>query len=507
MKSTLGLSRTHTFKLAILALIGAALACGGPGVNISPDNPVVQESIVVEGLTFIEYVEQLGWQSVINPQNIAPWIVSPIPPPQGSRNITFSGWGPTQADLNSNDIPTIVLFEVRPNGCDAIATKGRQLATTTSTSQKWEMPNVEIPSDVAAVGAVVAYDGSDGRDAPFGNLLILNSEMLKSVVSEPESNVRVGFKADFAGRAMPHLCLELWRGAQLLGRVSADKDGNWKIPSVTVGPGDSVIEVRVWLHGENTTYTAFVNHTVRGPVPPEFVWPFGKMDGDNYLPDTSMGCITAWFGSNDLYLTNQDLKTYSFHNGLDIDCKDTINKPPNSTPTPAPDGSSVSDISVGTVRAISSGTVYIVDNVDNNDLGKYVAIDHGSWASMYWHLESIDENILKEGKDYQVQAGTPVGIMGTTGYVIGNPHLHLVAFWWPSDKESARKSYFIPAGAILINLNQSRIDRCEATKNKFNIDWSSYWMQFTNDVRTKDGTSFSACKEMNNQVCSCNEDQ
>jgi len=508
MRFDFRLSRIQRIGLALLALIGAGLACGTG--NISPSNPELQGPVVGEGLAFIEYLNQIG---VLDPGEIAPWIVEPASPPFGGGIITFQGWGPTQANLKSNDLPVITLHEILPNGCDDTYILGREIGSTTMSgnSNSWSIPNVLVTSDTdVVVGAVVK---SDGHVGPVSNLLNFNSYAIDVSIEKPGPNEQFMAKVDFEGTASSGQCLELWRGDQIQGEpVAADKNGLWKIPSVRTLPGENIFTLKVRLPGTASDYAKEVKYKVQGPIPPQFVWPFGTMEGTIYKPDTEMGCITAWFGSNDYYLTNPKVKSIAFHNGLDIDCKPTINPPNESTPTPQPDGSPISKVSLGTVRAISSGTVYIVENIPDPYMGKYVAIDHGSWASMYWHLDNIDETMQKQGKGYQVQAGTPIGIMGQTGNADGD-HLHLVAFWWPPDKESAKKIYTVPTGAILINLNQSNIDRCEATKNKFDIDWSYYWVQFTNNVKvttnkeTWTGTSFNVCKENKDQTCTCSKDQ
>ncbi len=154
---------------ALLALLFMEIACGVPGA--SPSDPAVQEPVVVEGLTFQAYLGMI--KAIQRPEAIPPWIVSPIPPPQGGGTVSFSGWGPNQADMKSNEPPTIALYEVFPNGCGKGFTLGNELGKTTinGDEQRWYISDIQISPEVTIVGAVVVAGGKEG---PLGNLLVFN---------------------------------------------------------------------------------------------------------------------------------------------------------------------------------------------------------------------------------------------------------------------------------------------------------------------------------------------
>ncbi len=488
MRSHYRMHPLHAVGLAVLSLFTAAQQCTN-GVNVAPDNPEVIRSIVVEGLTFAQYVEQLG---LLPPQSMAPWIVSPIPPPQGGGTITFSGWGPTQANLNSTDAPTIVLYEVLPNGCDGPLIKGDQLATTTGSNQEWQMSNIEIPPDVAVVGAVVAYNGSDGRDAPFGNLLILNSDLLKPVLLEPTPDTHVGFTASFAGQAMANLCLEVWRGAQLLGSESADQDGNWRLRPVQTAFGVNIIELKVRLIGEHTTYSAHEIYQVIGPIPPTLVWPFGDMERNIYRPDPTRGYITGWYGFNDYYAANYQTLQTNFHAGLDIGGVDDQ-----------------------IVRLVAPGIIKKenLDQTNDNYCGISVIVVHeDGWLTRYCHLKAIDANLLEIDEEQVFPVGTPLGIVGCTGrtwmeaeqrWVLNcyGDHLHIELIHAgkrfnlnPMDNQALLAFTSRPEQS---SLEEPDLKYCHSSQDLWDLDWSN--VKYNEDL----GTSFQKLTCPVGKICKC----
>lgn len=100
-----------------------------------------------------------------------------------------------------------------------------------------------------------------------------------------------------------------------------------------------------------------------------------------------LGPITQYFG--------QSLTVYGFHQGIDID---------GNTGDP--------------VRAAHAGRVVVAGHYDDCG-GLEVHIDHGDGvASWYRHLSRIDVAVGSN-----VEAGTVIGLVGTTGCALGS-HLH-----------------------------------------------------------------------------------
>jgi len=73
----------------------------------------------------------------------------------------------------------------------------------------------------------------------------------------------------------------------------------------------------------------------------------------------------------------------------------------------------------GLAYSMLPGRVAAVRHGDTG-YGNYVVLDHGNLRCLYGHLSDI---YVKEGTE--IQAGTVVGIVGSTGRAIGRPHLHL----------------------------------------------------------------------------------
>jgi murein DD-endopeptidase MepM/ murein hydrolase activator NlpD len=471
--------------LMVLALFAATEACIN-STNVPPNNPEVVKSIASEGLSLAQYMQQIG---MLPPQSMAPWIISPDAPLQGGGTVTFKGYGPNQDDLHSSDVPTIVLFEALPNGCADVVQRGRQLATvSSSSSREWELTNIEIPADVAIVSTAVRYHNQDG---PLGNLVVINSSLLKPVVVTPPQDQRVGVKANIAGEAMPGLCVELWRDAQNLTNDKADENRKWEIKDVPINPGVNLIEVRVWIHGESNLYTSLDTYKITGP--PQIIWPFGEMENNTYKPDLTKGYITTWFGFNDFYWNHYaDLKT-NFHSGLDI-----------------------GGVNDQVVRSVADGTIKKanLDETDDNYCGINVVVVHaGGWTTRYCHLKEIDKELLKIKDEQSIPAGTPLGIVGCTGHTWDakqkkwlpncfGPHLHLDVLY-----ASQYMNLNPPPGQSLLSFTSTPDDTtatepemkyCYGTSNIWNLDWPS--VKYKDD----DGTSFSKMPTCpTDQVCKC----
>jgi len=458
------LSRGKRIGLALVTLLLVEIACGD--IPVRPDDPAVQEPVVVEGLTFQGYLGMI--KAIQRPEAIPPWIVSPIPPPQGGGTISFSGWGPNQADMKSNEPPTIVLHEVFPNGCGKGFTLGNELGKTTITAneQRWYISDVQISAEVTIVGAVVV---SGGKEGPLGNLLVFNSERLKPKITEPKVGAEPMISSDFSGEAFRGLCLSLWRGDQLLGRATVDTNGKWSIPTIPLKPGENFIVLRVEQFNNLQ-----VNHTVKGPNSPNIAWPFGTDENGQY-----QGYITTWFGPNDYYKNNaQDLGT-DFHGGIDI-----------------------GGVKGETVMSIASGTIKELHSTNDNACGIYVMIEHkDGWISTYCHLQSIDKGLID---DKVYPAGTPLGIVGCTGRVWDaktqkwkpmcfGDHLHLQLRWRNGQLVNLNPS----AGTTFSNRETYDLKYCASIFDVWEIDWSKV------TVQSDDGTSFEQLSCPANQICTC----
>lgn len=107
--------------------------------------------------------------------------------------------------------------------------------------------------------------------------------------------------------------------------------------------------------------------------------------------------VTSYFGDRVLNHATQ------YHQGLDI----------------IPKSRSITE----RILATSSGT--IIDANENRLYGKYILIDHGKYLTFYAHLSKIYwQNVTTHAViGEHVDAGDPLGIIGTTGLSTG-VHLH-----------------------------------------------------------------------------------
>lgn len=101
--------------------------------------------------------------------------------------------------------------------------------------------------------------------------------------------------------------------------------------------------------------------------------------------------LTSAYGFRNISVKD---KKYWWHNGIDF--KASINTP---------------------VYAVAAGKVMAATN-DDQGYGKYIAIDHGKWGSLYAHLADY---VVTRAQT--IKAGELIGYSGESGYVTA-AHLH-----------------------------------------------------------------------------------
>lgn len=157
--------------------------------------------------------------------------------------------------------------------------------------------------------------------------------------------------------------------------------------------------------------------------------------------------VTSNFGPRKLLNMN-------YHNGIDI-------------------GPLSQDKQGDNIYAINDGTVR-VSKVDSTGYGNYIVIDHGTWCSLYAHLQTLE---VKVGQ--RVKTGEIVGHMGNTGTSTG-VHLHFeirdcsYVRFWERDKSSGKSSgkyiYAVDSQPLLIkNTSNIKTDR-EKVQEHFDFD-------------------------------------
>jgi len=240
------------------------------------------------------------------------------------------------------------------------------------------------------------------------------------------------------------------------------------------------------LIGEHTTYTAYENYRVAGPILPQLSWPFGnEIEPGEFEPDSAIGHVSTWFGYDTYYhrkyyigwcvkegktildiqnaTTGDEMirkcaeaggvrRTFStyFHNGLDISVTGERDE----------NGQSVSK-----VLAVADGVVDAVDADGGGDYGKYVIIKHGSANTGYWYSQYCHLDEVSVKKDDTISVSDPIGNVGCTGHCFGM-HLHLIVYW----KEATR---------VYTNLNpmtdqtSREMDPCFASYDVWeNVTWN-----------------------------------
>jgi hypothetical protein len=494
---------------ACVVLLTAMLAC-----EVSPTNPNVPPVVPPMSQIFLTFLKEL--QQLPSNMVIAPLITEPQPPVNSSGTLTFRGYAPNSSDLKSANPPTVVLYEVMPLDCNGNVKRGEKLqsapvggnstAANSSGNQEalrsWEMVDVKIPDNVLFVVAVLEVDG---KEASKSEVLAVNVTRVTPVISSPAPDQKVGIKVNLTGNSLVGLCLTLKRGSDwvqdlLIGDPARVKqpgtEMEWTMANIPTQAG--VNEFSLSLRGIPSIPPATIKLTQKVP---SLVWPFGKMENGVYVPDPTMDCVMTWGGTNDFYIDNALSLGTNNHRGLDLDC-----------------GSKDNDLAV---RAVADGTVIAVDPIwqykDENGKdvkeynGIYIAVDHGDWVSMYWHLENTkrEDGKTDTAVDDPVKAGDMIGKMGKTGWATG-VHLHLTAFWWGNiNLKDPYKNYVkkngkatIPSGAVYINLNKPDLMICPGINGLWNLDWTKVSVK---GPPVSIGTTFNTCPTSKTVPCACSD--
>lgn len=457
----------------LLVLLLAQLACSS-GVN--PSDPNIPPSISPYLPIFSNYISYLkGLPPGQVPQ---PLILDPRSPAVSSGPLTIHGLGPSLADVKSSAAPVVNLYAVASIDCAGQLTRAGLLgsaavglnATDPTAARQWQIANLVIPAAVHILAATLMVDGQEG---PYSDLLVVNADSLVPTFTSPAPDQAVGRKVTITGKAYPGLCLSVYYEDSLfldqaIAPAPADPTApaDWSLPPLAVREGQTHILARI--KGVSAVPAASLQVNLQSP---KVTWPFGTKENGSYTPDLSVGCVTAWSGTNDYHITTR----YKVHNGIDLDC--------------------AASASIA-VRAVGDGTVYVAHTANDRDTGLNVAIDHGAWVSWYMHLAEIN---VVEGDT--VTAGDQIGVMGTTGNSTG-VHLHLQVFWWGDESTKAafitrtnNNDAVIQPGSEIVTLNKPDTAYCGGTANLWTADW--------NQVRVVDmnGTRFSACAASG--ACAC----
>lgn len=153
--------------------------------------------------------------------------------------------------------------------------------------------------------------------------------------------------------------------------------------------------------------------------------------------------ITSTFGFRNILGMN-------YHNGIDI-------------------GPLTKDKQGDNIYAVNDGIVR-VSKVDPTGYGNYVVIDHGTWCSLYAHLQALEVRVAQI-----VKTGEIIGHMGNTGTSTG-VHLHFeirdcnYARFWERDKTSGKYIHAVACQPLLnkvtINIKTDR----EKVQEHFDFD-------------------------------------
>ena len=464
---------TKRQRLVILALLFlVVLACTD---DADPKDPTVQHVLTSNALVYYDILDQFG---LFNPLDGPPRIVEIEE--SGGHTLSFSGMWPVDDELMDEESLGIQVYEMIPNGCGNEMTAGRLLGQTDWISSKgeWEIEDVQIPDDVHFFSSVLVVN--EKKFSGFGNSYIwkkgstsfgsalggikmkdAGSNQLKVDVDK-QTAVAVG-NAEVNGQGIVGTCYNVWRDGQRLIEFEVGADGSWST-ALDIKAGDNAFEFK--LSNPGTRQVTEIN--IVGTVEEKLVWPLGHFDEQGkYVPDPSEGKINAWAGGNDYHI-----QVYGTHTGIDI--------------------GSTGD---RTLHAVASGSIFKTGR--GNCEGNYVVIDHGSWASLYLHLEKIAEGI-KPGTN--VKTGTVIGTMGSSGTCATGVHLHLGAFRWPNiqNKDS---SYIVPCSNCYLNLNPQEsdgtsLDACFSPADYWGgLDWSKV---------KQTGNSFDICTS-HHYDCRCLE--
>lgn len=487
MKTYIKLSSIKSLSIPLVVVFLVSLACSN-GVSPTDPNipPVISPYLTVFG-TYLGYLKGLP-----SGQIPTPMIISPSSPANNQGSLSIQGYGPNQTDLQSKSNPQVTLYAVQPIDCKGglkkVGTLGSaaigQPGTDTSDSRQWQIPNLTIPTTVHFIAAVMNIDGKEG---PFSDILVLNANEVTPTILTPGMFQNVGREFTLSGKTPTGVCLSIYHDDSWItewftqSSQTSVQTMDWSF-NVTRGTHQGVNFYQVRLKNIQSIPPATVQVYLETP---KIIWPLGTTDASgNYVPDPTLGVVMGWSGTNDYY-TSED---WGVHQGLDIaghkivnkgDCKDIVVEPER------------------TVHAVANGKVFAIDTKGSSSAGKFVAIDHGTWISWYLHFEQI---LVTNG--VPVTAGTPIGIMGTTGRSSGC-HLHLQLIWWG---DVSTKNEFIKnnpnrvyqPGSASISLNDPTLPVCPGVENLWNINWGVVNLDPSENPM---GITFNICSKNHN--CSC----
>jgi hypothetical protein len=454
----------------IIFLLVVVLACGE---GADPKEPVVQYGVTSNGKAFYNLFSKFG---VFNPFASPPRIISGS---QGGSDgeYTFEGMWPLDDELKDEENLMILLYEMIPQGCDKKWRVGRLLgeSDTVNSLGEWRIRDVAVPDDVYFISSVLAKEmnpmsafgnsylwnpSPDIISNSFGAISIKDSaQRAISLDMDKNNSVTIG-KATINGNGIPGTCYRVWRGDQAVNNFEIDDDGNFSV-DLNIGAGMNTFDFKLSNIG--------VDHTtsieVFGSAKEKLVWPLGDFDANgNYVPNPSLGTVTAWAGNNDVHINFG-----APHRGIDIARKKNTDEIPY-------------------IHAIAAGTIYNSGNREKE--GNFVVIDHGNWASVYYHLDSIESDI-KPGID--INEGKILGKMGQSGFVTG-VHLHIGAFRWA---DSTKKITVVGPLSGYLNLNPPNLPTCGSPNDYWDMDWDEVKIQ---------STTFNTCNDPDTEIdCGCLE--
>lgn len=471
--------------IAILALFTVQANC-----NVSPTDERLPPVVNQEVLSQKKFMEQLA---ILDYGEIPPpWITEPAENPAEGGVITISGWGYTQSDLKSRDIPTVTLYRLRPKGCSGDFDVETEIGKTQSLSSQWKFENIEVkPEEI--IGGIISIE--DGKKSEISNIVIISPEKFiprVSAITQPglpntsiDQNLKIslGYKsvpATLTGAGKSNTCVQIFEkiydGSEYyLGQGDVNSNGEWSVSNISIHEGPNILIVKSLIGGYQSRSEGTV--TLFGEAGLKLQWPFGSYDTQgNFVPDIDYKNhgirVSAWYGWENRHWSY-------FHDGLDIAANSIIGQgQPNL------------------VRAIAPGCVYYVRDRTDTDGGRSVFIDHGEWSSFYYHLNTIASDIKKYGptspsnkdqtKLYCIKAGDPLGQVGTTGPGSTGVHVHIGAFIWAKGNRITtlnKGGYYHDVKGTLINLNPpvyetinknhtgAELWKCAGEIVDWNVDW------------------------------------
>jgi hypothetical protein len=490
--------------IAMLALFTVQANC-----NVSPTDERLPPVVNQEVLSQKQFMEQLA---ILNYGEIPPpWITEPAENPAEGGVITISGWGYTQSDLKSRDIPTITLSRLRPKGCSGDFDVESEIGKTQSLSNQWTFENIEVkPGEI--IGAIINIE--DGKKSNISNVVIISPEKLAPKITgivQPgfttvDQNLKIFFGEKYVpvtieGSGAPYACIGIFERISdddyFLRESAADSKGKWSITDIPVHDGPNIFIAKSIEGDRNGNSEGTI--TLFGEAGLKLQWPFGSYDTQgNFVPDLDYKNhgirVSAWFGWEDRHWP-------SFHDGLDIAANGTINQGQSNL-----------------VRAIAPGCVYHVRDRTDTAGGRSVFIDHGGWASFYYHLNTIASDIKKYGptsasnkdqsKLYCIKAGDPLGQVGTTGPGSTGVHVHIGAFIWAKGNRVNtlnKGGYYYDVKGTLINLNPpvyetinknhtgAELWKCAGGAVNWHVDWASVEVNWASSFSKAENFKKASC--------------